>query len=86
MPPANPERLSLKAVSSLFALFGLGGGEIVLILALILLIFGARALPGPVGELEKTQRHLRFDNKTLINGITLLFLTALAFTVLACLR
>src|SRR5436309_2592194 len=31
---------------SMLALFGLGGGEIILILALILILFGARKLPG----------------------------------------
>ena len=29
----------------LFALFGMGGGEIVLILAVVLLLFGAKKLP-----------------------------------------
>lgn len=32
-------------MNSLFALFNLGGGEIILILALILILFGARKLP-----------------------------------------
>jgi len=32
-------------MTSVFALFNLGGGEIVLILALVLILFGARKLP-----------------------------------------
>jgi sec-independent protein translocase protein TatA len=32
-------------MNNLFALFNLGGGEIILILALILILFGARKLP-----------------------------------------
>jgi len=32
-------------MTTVFALFNLGGGEIVLILALVLILFGARKLP-----------------------------------------
>lgn len=32
-------------MTTLFGLFNLGGGEIVLILALVLILFGARKLP-----------------------------------------
>ena len=32
-------------MNTFFALFNLGGGEIILILALILILFGARKLP-----------------------------------------
>jgi sec-independent protein translocase protein TatA len=32
-------------MTTVFALFNLGGGEIILILALVLILFGARKLP-----------------------------------------
>jgi len=32
-------------MTTLFALFNLGGGEIILILALVLILFGAKKLP-----------------------------------------
>jgi sec-independent protein translocase protein TatA len=81
-----------------FAIFGLslGGGEIFLILALVLLLFGARHLPrfgeglrDGIDEFRKTAKQVgpaKFDNQTLVHAITLVLVAALGFTVLACLR
>ena len=86
-----------KAVSPVVAIFGLGGGEILLIVTLALILFGARTIPpmakglgAGIEQFKKPHRQpdyeLRFDKKSLIDGITILLLMALAFTVLACLR
>jgi hypothetical protein len=53
-------------MSTSFALFNMGGGEIILVLALILILYGARKLPESAKGLaadieefgrEKTRRH-----------------------------
>jgi hypothetical protein len=54
-----------------FAIFNLGGGEIVLGLTLVLLFAGARPA---------------FDKQLWFTAITLVLVAALGFTVLACLR
>jgi len=63
------------------AIFGLslGEGEIILILALVLFLFGPR-------RLIRMGDRLREGNQTLVHAITLVLLAALGFTVLACLR
>ena len=38
--------LGTALLLSIFALFNLGGGELVLVLALVLILFGAKRLPG----------------------------------------
>jgi len=52
------------------AIFNLGGGEILLVLTLILLLAAVRG---------------QFDKQTLVHAITLVLVAALGFTVLACL-
>ncbi len=37
--------MASASISAMFGLFNLGGGEIILILALVLILFGARKLP-----------------------------------------
>ena len=68
------------------AIFGLGGSEIVLILALILVLFGARHLPEFTRAARPVDYDARFDKNSLIDGITILLFMTLSFVVLACLR
>ena len=79
------------------AIFNLGGGEVVLILTLILILFGARTLPPMIDGLKAGIEQFRgshgqsgyepqFDRNLLIDGITILLLIVLSFAVLACLR
>jgi TatA/E family protein of Tat protein translocase len=69
-----------------FAIFGLlGGSEIILILALILIFFGARKLPELAKGLGQGIK-VQFNKQTLVHAITLVLMAALGFTVLACLR
>ena len=80
------------------AIFNLGGGEIALILALILMLFGPRLVIPPMAEglkdgieqfgrfRRQSDRESRFDKDFLVDGITILLLIVLSFVVLACLR
>lgn len=44
------------ALFAMFALCGLGGGEVILILALILILFGAKQLPGLTRRFDRGAR------------------------------
>ena len=84
-------------MSNWLAVFNLGGGEIILILALILILFGARQLPDMgkgFGEgLEQFWKHRRdhaVDPRSLlrwgadwVNLITFLLLGILAMVILS---
>ena len=45
--------LHSMAPFAMFALFNLGGGEVILVLALILILFGAKKLPGLTQGLDR---------------------------------
>ena len=83
-------------MNTLLAVFGLGGGEIVLILALILILFGARHLPDMskgLGEgIEQFRRNRRnaLDqqnwfrwNEDWANVITIVLLMILGMVILS---
>jgi len=76
---ANAQRLRMEAVSSVFALFNLGGGEILLVLTLILLF--APGLNAPKG-----MTRMNLPKLSVQHAITGLLLALLMATVLACLR
>jgi len=78
-------------MSNFLSLFDLGGGEIVLMLALILLLFGARHLPGISRGLIAILEHKRnaFDPRNWLKWspvwadlITILLITALGMVIL----
>ncbi|MGI8964489.1 MAG: Sec-independent protein translocase subunit TatA/TatB [Limisphaerales bacterium] len=53
-------------MNTLFAVFGVGGGEIILVLAVVLLLFGAKKLP----ELAKGLGHGIREFKKATNDVT----------------
>ena len=60
-------------MNTMFGLFNLGGGEIILILALVLILFGAKKLPelakglgNGIKEFKKASREVIDDDQKLL--------------------